>query len=204
MEPRSTPDNPNEKMGQEAARLVAEALSGASGAFDQLVSRYERKATAVAIRMVGQLEDGLEVSQDSFIRAYQSLHQLKEPHRFGPWLMRIVTNQALNYRRRRGLRRMVSLSEPSGGEEGEDSLASRLAGDEPGVYEKAAAKELSSALQEAIETLPEKLRTALMLFTVEKLPQKEIAEIMDCGVQNVKWYVFEARRQLRKKMQKWL
>ena len=56
----------------------------------------------------------------------------------------------------------------------------------------------------AIDELPENLRTALLLFSVEKLPQKEIAEIMDASVQTIKWNIFEARRRLKERLQKWL
>ena len=63
---------------------------------------------------------------------------------------------------------------------------------------------LAEALQEAIDELPENLRTALILFAVEKLPQKEIAHIMKCSVQMVKWNVFEGRRRLRQRLQKLL
>ncbi|HOW17732.1 MAG TPA: sigma factor, partial [Phycisphaerae bacterium] len=56
---------------------------------------------SASYRLVGNIQDALEVSQDAFLRAYRSLGSLNEPARFGPWLMRIVSNLSLNFRRSR-------------------------------------------------------------------------------------------------------
>ena len=84
--------------------LVREALAGESGAFDQLVERYQRRATSVAYRLLGNLHDALEVCQEAFVRAYRNLQRLEDRRRFGPWLLRIVTNLSLNFRRDRAAR----------------------------------------------------------------------------------------------------
>jgi RNA polymerase sigma-70 factor (ECF subfamily) len=188
----------------EDAKLVQAALAGEREAFDKLVEQYQRQAVSVALRLVGNVDDALEVAQDGFVRAYQSLSQLKDAKLFGPWLMRIMSNGALNYRRNRSRHGAVSLSESSMQEDGQagTNLEGQLPGDEPSAYERLAGKEMATALQEAIDELPENLRTALLLFAVEKRPQKEIADMMDCSVQMVKWNVFEARRRLRKRLQK--
>ena len=156
--------------------------------------------------MVSNLDDALEVAQNAFVRAYQALDQLQDPRRFRPWLMRIVTNQALNYRRSRSKHRHLSLNQSSSenDEQDESNLAEQLAGTEPSALDKLTANELEQQLKTAIDELPENLRTALMLFSVEKLPQKEIATIMDTTLQTVKWNVFEARRRLKERLQKWL
>jgi RNA polymerase sigma-70 factor, ECF subfamily len=118
--------------------------------------------------------------------------------------MRIMSNSALNYRRNRSRHGAISLTESTAAEDGQAglNLEQQLAGDEPSAYERLAGKEMATALQEAIDELPENLRTALLLFAVDKLPQKEIADMMECSVQMVKWNVFEARRRLRKRLQK--
>jgi RNA polymerase sigma-70 factor, ECF subfamily len=183
------------------AQLVRAALADDKHAFDQLVIRYERQAVAVAARLLGNLEDGLEAAQNGFIKAYQSLNQLQEAERFGPWLMRIMTNQALNLRRPRGRHPVLPLME-RGRQDDADSGGRQWADNQPTAPEQLAAQETGEMLHKAIEQLPEKLRTALLLFAVEKLPQKEIADIMKCTVQTVKWNVFEARRRLRAQLEK--
>ena len=95
----------------EDARLVTEVVAGRSEAFDALVRRYDRRALAVAYRLLGNVEDAADVAQDAMLRGYRSLHQLADRERFGPWLMRIVRNLALNYRRSRALRPAVALDD---------------------------------------------------------------------------------------------
>ena len=190
-------------MSEEDAKLVKAARVGDRAAFDVLVKRYQRQAVAVAFRLVGNMEDALDVAQIAFVRAYQALDQLKQANRFGPWLMKIITNNALNYRRHRSRHAAASLTEASSrdNDQAGADLERQLAGKEPSAYERFAASELSQAIQIAIDELPDNLRTALVLFVMEKVPQKEIADIMDCSVQMVKWNVFEARRQLRQRLQ---
>ena len=97
------------------ADLVAAVLRGDRGAFDLLVGRYQRQATALAYRLLGSVDDALEVSQEAFLKSYQKLNSLTRPQRFGPWLMcRIVSNQALNFRRGRALRRGVRFEDFTG------------------------------------------------------------------------------------------
>lgn len=189
-------------MNDESSQLVSAAQQGDRPAFDRLVQMYQRQVVAVASRLLNNTDDGLEIAQEAFFRAYRSLGQLQDPDRFKAWLMRIVTNQALNFRRNRARRRTVSLDDDRLGEDRPIIAAPTEKG--PDAAEQLAAGELAQAIREAIGQLPEKLRTSLELFAIEKMPQKEIAEIMQTNVQTVKWNVFEARRQLRKKLGKLL
>jgi RNA polymerase sigma-70 factor, ECF subfamily len=183
------------------AQLVQAALAGDPQAFDQLVIRYQRQAVAVAARLLGNLEDGLEAAQDGFVKAYQSLNQLQQPDRFGSWLMRIITNQALNLRRQRSRHPTLPLYDYSRSDDDGESPGRQWADNQPDAVEQLTTRETDQMLKKAIDELPEKLRTALLLFTVEKLPQKQIAEVMKCTVQMVKWNVFEARRRLRQQLE---
>jgi RNA polymerase sigma-70 factor (ECF subfamily) len=193
---RSTEPTPSD------AELVRSTCAGDRTAFDQLIERYQRQATAVAYRLLGNLHDALEVCQDAFLRAYRNLGTLEDERRFGPWLLRIVTNLSLNFRRARAAGgRRVSFEDCilDDGRPRAELLADSPNSDErPGA--KTAADELSTFLHEAIAELPEKQRMALVLFSIEQLPQKEVAEIMDCGVEAVKWHVFQARRKLRERL----
>jgi len=186
------------------AQLVGSALAGESPAYDELVRRYQRRAIAVAYRLLGNVHDAADVSQDAFLRAYRSLGSLEDHGRFGPWLLRIVSNLSLNFRRSRAsgvARSAMPLDEviegrgefrsPSG-----ESLNGGAFGGSP--TESPLSGELGGAVGEAIGRLPEKQRLALILFSIEGLPQKEVAEILECSVELVKWNVFQARKTLRK------
>jgi RNA polymerase sigma-70 factor, ECF subfamily len=188
---------------QRDARLVAQALAGDLTAFDQLVNLHQRKAVAVAGRLLGNLQDALEVAQEAFLRAYRSLNTLQTPERFGPWLMRIVSNLALNFRRSRKTSAALPL---------EDLLATSGQSFEPvrsgsspeSPVDAASTGELRQVVQQAIAELPEKQRTALVLFAIEGMPQKEVAEILGCSLEVVKWSVFQARKTLKVKLAMYL
>lgn len=182
--------------------LVRRTLAGRRDGFDVLVGRYQRRATSVAYRLVGNLHDALEVCQDAFVRAYRRLPQLEEPRRFGPWLLRIVTNLALNYRRDRAVGgRKLSLADCIRDEDGSQP-ASRATDAPPDAAAQAA--ELAAIIRQAIAALPERQRLALILFSIEQVPQKEVARLLDCSVEAVKWHVFQARRKLRHRLADYL
>jgi RNA polymerase sigma-70 factor (ECF subfamily) len=100
--------------------LVARTLAGDRPAFDELIIRHQRQAVAVSYRLLGNINDALEVTQDAFLKAYKSLPTLQQPAAFGGWLMRIVSNLSLNYRRGRKVRRsQLPLDDLLGGGAGE-------------------------------------------------------------------------------------
>jgi RNA polymerase sigma-70 factor (ECF subfamily) len=189
------------KAAEELAWVLA-ARAGDTAAFGKLAQAYQRQCVAVALRLLGNAHDAAELVQDALVKAFRSLPQLQQSERFGPWLMRIVTNLALNFRRSRGRRQALSIEQASGGD-GAENIKSTLAGsilDAPD--QPMQSDELGSAIQNALDGLPEKQRLALVMFAIEKMPQKEVADVLECSVEAVKWYVFTARKQLRKDLER--
>jgi len=185
------------------AGLVSTALAGESAAFDQLVRRYQRRAVAVAYRLLGSTHDATDVAQDAFLRAYRGLGGLEDPRRFGPWLMRIVTNLSLNFRRSRETgvaRSAAALDDVIEGPEGFRHPAGEPRAGASSPTDSSLAGELRDAVGQAIDKLPDKQRLALVLYSIEGLPQKEVAEILECSLELVKWNVFQARKSLRKEL----
>jgi len=183
---------------QEEIALVTRAQGGDGDAFSKLVRLYQRRAVAVAYRLLGSSDDAQDVSQDAFVRAYRNLGQLEDPARFGGWLMRTVCNLSLNYRRSRTLRLATSLDESVTTSDGwrDPATGGRVAvtsGSEVG----SSSVELQGAIGAAIEQLPDKQRLALILFSVEGMAQKQVAEVLGCSVELVKWNVFQARKTLK-------
>jgi RNA polymerase sigma-70 factor (ECF subfamily) len=182
---------------------VAKIRRGEPDAFDELVRRYQRRATSVAYGLLSHRDDAMEVVQDAFLRAYDRLDSLSNPERFGNWLLRIVSNLALNRRRWRALRRMPSLEIAD--EETHDSAPRVVAeahGDSP--LDHALGVDMREMIDRALEELPDLQRQALVLFSIEQLPQKQVAEILDCSVESVKWHVYSARQSLREKLARYL
>lgn len=183
------------------AECVQLARGGQADGLNELIRRYQQRATSVAYRLLGNLHDALEVCQEAFIRAFRRLDSLEDPRSFRPWLLRIVTNLSLNYRRSRaagGPRISIEdcLLDP-------DSPAEHLLnrnGDQERPGDELAAAELAEAIRVALSELTESQRVALVLFSIEQIPQKEVAEIMSCSVEAVKWHVFQARKRLRERL----
>lgn len=185
-----------DETGRRDAAWVQAVLAGDAEAFGRLVEVWQRPALSTSYRLLGNSDDAMEVVQDALLKAYQSLSRLNEPSRFGPWLLRIVSNLSLNKRRSRKTSSTVTLDEHLGTEgvaEGTDAAAATGMTPERRVE----GRELGEALDAAMAKLPDKQRLALVLFTIEEWPQKEIAELMGCSLENVKWYVFQGRKKLR-------
>ncbi|MBI1826755.1 MAG: sigma-70 family RNA polymerase sigma factor [Planctomycetes bacterium] len=178
-------------------QLVVRARNGDADAFGELVRIHQRRAVSVAYRLLGNTSDAADAAQDAFVRAFRSLSQLEDPARFSGWLMRIVSNLALNFRRGRATRATKSLDDEFASVESSRDVSTglRLAGDQADGTD--AARETHDAISGALEKLPDKQRLALILFSVEGLPQKEVADILECSVELVKWNVFQARQKLR-------
>ena len=178
--------------------LVRRAQRGDADAFGELVRQYQRRAASLAFRLVSNSSDAADVTQDAFVRAYRSLGQLEDPARFGGWLLRIVGNLSLNFRRARASRPAGSLDDAmEGGADFRRPTTGQSLRIERDTGEGPLPTELHGAVSRALETLPDKQRLALILFSVEGLPQKEVADILDCSVELVKWNVFQARQKLK-------
>lgn len=182
------------------AEAVARTLSGDLTAYDGLIEKYQRRAVAVSYRLLGNVADAQDVSQEAFLRAFRSLATLQEPERFGAWLMRIVSNLSLNFRR--GRRPMLALSTNDDAGPHDSRIAAKS--EYGGGAERMVGQETQAAVTAAVETLPPQQRLALVLFAMEGLSQKEVAEIMECSVEMVKWNVFQARKTLKDKLAEYL
>src|SRR5205085_6491979 len=144
--------------------LVAQVLAGRREAFDVLIGRYQRQAVAVSYRLLGNSQDALEVTQDAFLKAFTSLVSLNKPEAFGGWLMRIVSNLSLNYRRSRKVRSQLPLDDllgPSEGQQAESGGASEWAGRSDDPQHTLESREMGAKLHEALAQLPEKQRMAI-------------------------------------------
>ncbi len=190
--------------GPSDGELVRRVLdAGDRPAFDQLITRYQRQAMAVSYRLLGNTNDAMEVTQDAFLKAYRSLDSLQKADAFGGWLMRIVSNLSLNYRRSRKVRSQLPLDDMFGSGDASPNVAAggggmsewMLRDDNP--LHALESREMGAKLQEALQQLPEKQRMAILLFTIERMPQKQVAEALECSVEAVKWHVFQGRKKLK-------
>jgi RNA polymerase sigma-70 factor, ECF subfamily len=182
--------------------LVRQARAGQRRAFDELIDRYQRRATSIAYRLLGNVHDALEVCQEAFVRAYRCLATLEDESRFGTWLLKIVTNLSLNHRRARRLRLLREERGLGGGYACDDLTDPTQTGSQPGA--RLAAVELAESIEAGLAGLPERQRAALVLFSLEQLPQRQVADILGCSVEAVKWHVFQARKKMKIRLKDYL
>ena len=181
------------------AQLVEQTMAGKRQAFDELVKRHQRRALAVSYRLLGNTHDAAEVTQDAFMKAYASLKTIEDPQRFGGWLMRIVANLSLNRRRGRKRTGVLPVDDILGGDGASttDADGATATGRADDPHQQLEGKELGRRLLEALDQLPEKQRMAIVMFTINQMPQKDIAVAMNSSVEAVKWHVFQGRKKLR-------
>jgi RNA polymerase sigma-70 factor, ECF subfamily len=175
------------------------ARSGDREAFGRLVRRHHRRVYAAALHILGNHSDADDASQEAFVRAFRGLPTFDGRADFFTWLYRITVNTALNSLR--GGKRGAALAQ-RGGEEAAhvggrpESLGQ--AGSSPAQNAQAGAE--VTRVMEAIAELSPSLRVTLVLATVEDLPHKQIAEILEIPEGTVAWRVNEARRLLRQRL----
>src|SRR4051812_31818473 len=208
--PSVAPSAPTPRGDPTDGVLVERVLTGDRASFDELIRRYQRQAVAVSYRLLGNTNDALEVTQDAFLKGFTSLATLQKPEAFGGWLMRIVSNLSLNYRRSRKIRSQLPLDDLLGPAENPQSDSTGVGGgsewmarsDDP--LHSMESREMGKRLQEALNQLPEKQRLAIIMFTIEEMPQKEVAEVLECSVEAVKWHVFQGRKKLKEMLKEHL
>jgi RNA polymerase sigma-70 factor (ECF subfamily) len=170
--------------------LVMRAKRGEIEAFEQLVGRYKRKAYFAALSFVGNHEDALDISQDSFVKAFRALKRFKVEFAFFPWFYTIVRNNCLNHLRRVRRRDERSLNELE--ESGFRALDTCAQPDE--AAEKT---ELREEVMKAIGLLEPDHREIVMLRHFQGMSYKEMAETLGCPQGTVMSRLHSARQRLK-------
>lgn len=179
-------------------QLVERAQQGDTRAFDLLVRKYQHKITGLIGRYVHDHAEVQDVSQEAFIKAYRALGKFRAESAFYTWMYRIAINTAKNYLVAKGRRPPGSDLDIGDAEVVDQS--GRLSDIE--TPEAAMARDqLETAVFEAIEQLPEDLRTAITLRELDGLSYEDIAAIMQCPVGTVRSRIFRAREAVDKHIQ---
>jgi len=177
----SSPDIEQEKI------LAAQA--GDTGAFEWLVRQHEARLLGFCRRWLRCEEDAREACQDAFVRAWQALPEFESRARFSTWLYQIALNACRDRAKAKTTRQRdstVTLDEMA------DAPACPKLSPDTGAEWRG---ELDK-LQRGLALLPEKLRAALILVTMEGLSQKECAEVLGCSIRGVEGRVHRARQML--------
>lgn len=173
--------------------LIRATLEGDEEAFRELMERYKGRAFGVAVGIVGNGDDALDVVQDSFIKAYYKLKEFRFGSNFYTWFYRLLVNQAIDRWRKASREAAVPLDEARLGEETAADAVIRPRTPE----ELTANRELRDALGRAIGALPAYHRAVIVLREVEGLSYEEIARTLDCSLGTVMSRLHYARAKLR-------
>ncbi|MCA9977373.1 MAG: sigma-70 family RNA polymerase sigma factor [Anaerolineales bacterium] len=179
------------------AVLIQQAKKGDVPAFNRLVLHYQELAYNVAYRIMGQPQAAEDITQESFIAAYQSLNRFRDGS-FKSWLLRIVTNRCYDELRRHKRRPQSSLDELT--EENESFAFLRSPEDGPEMHQQRL--ELVRAIEGCLQGLPDDQRIATVLCDVEGYDYQEIAGILAVSLGTVKSRISRARSKLRECLQK--
>jgi len=170
--------------------LAAQARSGDYGAFEELVRRYRNDVFALAYHYVRNREEAWDLAQDVFVKAHGGLKSFRGESSFKTWLLRITANRCKDYFKKRRLR-TVAL-ETSEGEPVD------LPSTGPQPDQQAEAQELGAAIDAALQSLPEKHRTAIVLRELQGLSYEAMAEVMHCSMGTVMSRLHHARKKMQR------
>jgi RNA polymerase sigma-70 factor, ECF subfamily len=172
--------------------LIAKAIRGREDGFEELVRRYQRPITAYVYRMLGDYESSLDVTQEVFIKVYNSLDKYSSDYKFSTWLYRIAHNAAIDYMRRNSAN-LQSLETEN--EEGayQLQLESPLLTPE----QERERSEWRSEIEAVVKCLPAVYRELILLRHSQDLSYDEIAEVTNLPLGTVKNRLFRAREMMR-------
>jgi len=178
--------------------LVARAREGDARAYNELVSRYERKIFRLAKHITQNDEDAEDVLQETFLKAFEHLPDFQGQSKFYTWLVRIAVNESLMKLRKRKSDRSVPLDEPV--DTGEDTVTREIAVWEENPEDRYSREEIGHILDEAVDSLKPAFRTVFVLRDIEELSTEETAEALGISIPAVKSRLLRARLQLREKL----
>ena len=185
--------------------LARDLLAGSAEAFDEFVQSFRSRLAHYTFLMCGQREDAEEVAQETLIRVFERLAQLREPAHLKAWVFRIARNECLMKRRKSVFAPAVELSL--------DDLRPNRLEDRRGIEiadwsalpdDLLLHSELHDALTAGIRALPEIYRSVVLLRDVEELSTEETAEILDISTDTVKTRLHRGRLALRKHLDAYL
>ena len=184
--------------GMTDQEVVLLARDGREAAYRELVRRYERPIFSLLFRMVRDRELAEDLSQETFVKALNAIDSYRPEYKFSSWIFKIANNAAIDHLRRRELDTLSLEGSPHAETpEAVQATALQLGDRSETALDIVEAKELGSAIEEAIGRLRPEYRSCILLRHVEGLAYEEIAQTLDLPLGTVKTYIHRARNELR-------
>lgn len=179
--------------------LVRKAAAGDSDAFEQLVLSYEKPIYNLCLRMCGNADDAMDLTQETFLKAWRSLGSFRADAAFSTWLYRLCSNLCIDHLRREQKRKVLPLHVEDGeGDERPLEVPDPAAGPEDHL----SAQEDRQQVADALQSLEPEYREALTLRVVHELSYADIAAVLQVREGTVKSRIARAREKMREAMQK--
>lgn len=179
--------------------LICRIIDGEDKLFADLQKRYYRQTFALIRKMIKDVDDAEDLTQESFIKAYKALSSFREGYSFASWLYRIASNTCIDFLRKKRFQ-TISIERPSPNSDDDGSFDVEDTGYLPDV--KVIIDERKAILNDAINALPDQYKQIIKLRHEEDLDYKDIAERLDIPLGTVKAQLFRARKILLEKLKK--
>lgn len=182
--------------------VVKQVQAGDVAAFDKLIVKYRERLFGVVYNLTSNREDAADLTQDAFIKAFQSINRFQGQSSFFTWLYRIAVNTTLTHLRKHRHRTFFSLENLQ-----EDQVSAQIIAqlsDKKGADRDAQLRELQEKLNEAMQKLSIKHRTVITLFEIDGLSHAEIAEITECSEGTVRSRLHYAKQFLQAELSQYL
>jgi RNA polymerase sigma-70 factor (ECF subfamily) len=182
--------------------VVQKVQAGNVGAFDQLVQKYREHIFSIIYNMTSNREDASDLTQETFIKAFQAISRFRGKSAFFTWIYRIAINSTMSFLKKRSRRRYISyenINEEVSTSEIFESLTSKTRTEKGALL-----RELQEKLNDALQKLSPKHRTVVILHEIEGLEHAEIAVITSTSVGTVRSRLHYAKQQLQSYLQDYL
>lgn len=183
--------------------VVRQVQAGDVAAFDQIVLKYRARVYGVVYNLTSNREDTSDLTQEAFIKAFQSINRFQGQSSFFTWLYRIAVNSALTHLRKNKLRSFFSFEKINEDDKVSAEIIAALT-DNTGADRDTFVRELQEKLNEAMQKLSINHRTVITLFEIDELSHQEIAEIMNCSVGTVRSRLHYAKQLLQSELQPYI
>lgn len=179
----------------EDQKLVRAAQQGDEAAYAELVRRYQQRIYATVYHMTSHHEDAADLTQETFIKAYQALKSFKGDSSFFTWVYRIAVNKTINFLKQRKNKMHMSLNDLDINPENDPDLVALVSDKTP--RREVNLTELNEKLNEAMMRLSDVHRLVVTMHDIQGLPHEEIGKVLGCNTGTVRSRLFYARQQLQ-------
>jgi RNA polymerase sigma-70 factor (ECF subfamily) len=181
----------------EDREFIRQALAGDQDAYASIMKKYRNSIYHLIVRMIGYSHEAEDLTQEAFIKAFNSLATFNDEFAFSTWLFKIATNNSIDFLRKRKLK-TFSIDKPIATLDGEQTYEIP---DESYVPDQHLVQDQQAGtIQDAIDKLPEKYRKVIIMRHQEEKSYEEIAEELDLPLGTVKAHIFRAREMLYKQL----